>query len=77
MATEAVSTSLPVRPTKARVPHPLAPINADEIQNAVSIIKGQWPTDTSLHFKALTLQEPAKAEAVPYVRASDQRFLVF
>ena len=49
--------------------HPLAPINADEIQNAVALVKQQWPANTDLHFKALTLQEPAKAEAVPYIEA--------
>ncbi|KAK5169128.1 uncharacterized protein LTR77_006437 [Saxophila tyrrhenica] len=69
MATENITTSLPTRPAKQSNTHPLAPISADEIKNAVSIIKSQWPADTDLHFKALTLHEPAKAEAVPYIEA--------
>lgn len=69
MSTEAVSTSLPVRTTKQSVVHPLAPLNADEIKNAVSLVHAQWPSNTDLHFKAITLQEPAKAEAVPYIEA--------
>ncbi len=70
MATENISSaSLPVRTTKQSIIHPLAPISANEIEGAVAIIKFQWPTDTDLHFKAITLQEPAKAEAVPYIEA--------
>ena len=69
MSTDTVSTSLPVRTSKQSDIHPLAPINAEEIQNTVAIIRSQWPTDTDLHFKALTLQEPAKAEAVVYIEA--------
>lgn len=49
--------------------HPFAPINSDEIKNAVSLIRSQWPVDTDLHFKSITLQEPAKNEAVPYLEA--------
>lgn len=70
MATESISSAfLPVRTAKQSNIHPLAPINATEIENAVAIIKLQWPGDTDLHFKAITLQEPAKAEAVPYIEA--------
>ena len=69
MATESISTSLPLRPAKQTDAHPLAPLSADEIRSAVSIIKSQWPANVDLHFKAVTLEEPAKAEAVPYVEA--------
>ena len=69
MSTDTVSTSLPVRTYKQIDIHPLAPISAEEIQNTVAIIRSQWPAGTKLHFKALTLQEPAKAEAVPYIEA--------
>ena len=69
MSTDTVSTSLPVRSSKHNDLHPLAPSTREEIQNAVAIIKSQWPVDTDLHFKAITLQEPAKAEAVPYIEA--------
>ncbi|KAK5704182.1 hypothetical protein LTR97_003195 [Elasticomyces elasticus] len=69
MATEAVSDSLPLRLAKQTDAHPLAPLSAEEIRAAVSIIKAQWPAKTDLHFKLVTLEEPAKAEAVPYVEA--------
>lgn len=69
MSTEPVSGFLPLRTTKQSHVHPLAPLCADEIKDAVSLIKSQWPANTDVHFKALTLEEPAKAETVPYVEA--------
>jgi len=69
MATEAVSSSLPLRAAKHNDIHPLAPLTADEIKSAASLIKAQWPADLDLHFKSLTLEEPAKAEMVPYLEA--------
>lgn len=69
MAKVAVSTSLPIREAKHLEIHPLAPLNANEIKNAVSIIRAQWPSGTDLHFKAITLQEPAKEEAAPFLEA--------
>ncbi|KAK5114535.1 hypothetical protein LTR62_002470 [Meristemomyces frigidus] len=69
MATESVSASLPLRTAKHSTVHPLAPLTAQEIQTAASIIRSQWPANTDLHFKTITLEEPAKAEAVPYIEA--------
>ena len=69
MAKVAVSTSLPIRTAEHVDFHPLAPINADEIQNTVGLIRSQWPAETDLHFKQITLQEPAKAEMVHYLEA--------
>ncbi|KAF7190658.1 Copper amine oxidase 1 [Pseudocercospora fuligena] len=69
MATEAVSTSLPVRTGKQSNVHPQAPIDAGEIQNTVALVQAQWPQGTDLHFKAITLNEPPKAEMVPYLEA--------
>ncbi|KXT04105.1 hypothetical protein AC578_4891 [Pseudocercospora eumusae] len=69
MATEAVSTSLPVRTGKQSHVHPQAPIDAGEIQNTVALVQAQWPRGTDLHFKAITLNEPPKAEMVPYLEA--------
>jgi primary-amine oxidase len=70
MATEAATTtSLPIRPAKQAGSHPLAPINAEEIQQAASLVKAVWPKETDIHFKALTLEEPPKAELVPYLEA--------
>lgn len=63
------NTSLPVRTSKATVAHPLAPLSAQEIQEASSLIRNQWPEKTDLQFKVLTLEEPAKAEMVPFLEA--------
>lgn len=62
-------SSLPVRAAKQSATHPLAPIDAAEIKQAVSYVRSQWPADTDLHFKCITLQEPAKKEVVPYLEA--------
>ncbi|TIA57557.1 hypothetical protein D6C77_06083 [Aureobasidium pullulans] len=66
------STSLPVRTSKQSVTHPLAPLSAQEIQAASSLIYNQWPENTDLQFKVITLNEPAKAEMVPYLEAEFQ-----
>ncbi|TKA23632.1 hypothetical protein B0A50_07466 [Salinomyces thailandicus] len=68
MATESVS-SLPIRAAKQTAIHPLAPLNADEIRAASALIRSQWPTGIDLHYKSVTLEEPAKAEAVPFLEA--------
>ncbi|KAM3413903.1 Amine oxidase [Cercospora zeina] len=72
MATQSVATSLPVRTTKQNDVHPLAPVDRNEIENAVQLVRAQWPEGTDLHFKTIMLQEPAKAEMVPYLEAELQ-----
>lgn len=64
-----IESSLPVRTAAQSSTHPLAPVNAAEIKQAVSYVRAQWPADTDLHFKCITLQEPAKKEVVPYLEA--------
>ncbi len=49
--------------------HPLGPLSAQEITQGADLIKASWPAGTDCHFKAVTLQEPAKAELVPYLNA--------
>lgn len=49
--------------------HPLCPITSSEITRSAELIKRCWPTKTSFHFKAITLEEPAKTELVPYLEA--------
>lgn len=71
MATNAVSPSLPIRVAKNMTTHPLAPVNADEIKQAASFVQAQWPAGTDLHFKSITLHEPAKAEVIVYLEAID------
>lgn len=71
MATNAVSPSLPIRVAKNMTTHPLAPVNADEIKQSASFVQAQWPAGTDLHFKSITLHEPAKAEVIAYLEAID------
>lgn len=60
---------LPIRTTTSSLVHPLAPIDAQEIKQAASFVRAQWPAGTDLHFKSITLQEPAKTETIPYLEA--------
>jgi len=57
------------RPAKAAPSHSLAPLSASEIASAAAIIKASWPAHTNLHFKVVTLEEPPKAEVIPYLEA--------
>lgn len=49
--------------------HPFASLTADEIRTAVKLISEQWPTGTDFQFKAVTLEEPPKADVLPYLEA--------
>lgn len=69
MSTETVANSAAAQPTKAVATHPLAPLSEKELRDAAAIIKASWPAHTELHFKVVTLQEPPKAEVVPYLEA--------
>ncbi|WPH00379.1 Copper amine oxidase 1 [Acrodontium crateriforme] len=69
MSTEVVSSSIPRRSVTMSKIHPLAPISGDEIKRAVALLRAQWPANTDIHFKAITLLEPTKAEAIPYLNA--------
>lgn len=51
------------------VAHPLCPITASEIKRSAEFIRKSWPSKTNVHFKAITLEEPAKTELVPYLEA--------
>ena len=49
-------------------PHPFDPIRPDEIQRTVKILQLSFP-GVSLRFKAIEIQEPRKAEVVPFLEA--------
>jgi len=68
MSTELATDAAP-RTAKTVPSHPLAPLSAEELRTAASIIKASWPARTDLHFKVVTLQEPPKAEVVKYLDA--------
>lgn len=49
--------------------HPFAPLSADEITTSAQILRQSAPRDTDIHFKAITLLEPKKELALPYLAA--------
>lgn len=64
-----MESSLPIRTTTGSLAHPLAPVDSQEIKQTASFVRAQWPSGTDLHFKSITLQEPAKTEVIPYLEA--------
>jgi len=64
-------TTLPIRSSKQSQTHPFAPLSRDEIRSASGLVQSQWPENTDLQFKAITLEEPAKSEAIPYIEAEN------
>ncbi|KAF2012117.1 hypothetical protein BU24DRAFT_425953 [Aaosphaeria arxii CBS 175.79] len=73
MSTEAIATSPAASTAKSVATHPLAPLSAQELTSAASIIKASWPAHTDLHFKVVTLEEPPKAEVLKYLDAEHQK----
>ncbi|PNS20689.1 Copper amine oxidase 1 [Sphaceloma murrayae] len=70
MAPTLEDTPLPSPPaTKAGAPHIFAPLSADEIKYAASLLSKSWPAGTQIYFRAITLEEPVKAEAIKYLEA--------
>lgn len=72
MLVEQVVNSLPFvagAKAEATIQHPLAPLTAAEIIESAKLIKSAWPESTNLQFKAITLQEPKKEQAEPYLAA--------
>lgn len=56
-------------PHKTSHIHPYAPLSAEEITHASSLLTAQWPEGTDIHYKLVTLAEPPKIEALPYLDA--------
>ncbi len=49
--------------------HPLDPLSPNEIITAATILRSAYPVDSPIHFKAVTLNEPAKHLVIPYLDA--------
>lgn len=64
-----ITQALPVISGKQSATHIFAPLSADEIANAASLLASQWPENTEIYYKAITLEEPLKAEAIKYLDA--------
>ncbi|KAF4619083.1 hypothetical protein G7Y89_g14764 [Cudoniella acicularis] len=69
MSVEQIATSLPIVGGKTDIQHPLGPLTAGEITETARLIKGLWPSNINLQFKSITLQEPNKAELIPFLAA--------
>lgn len=49
--------------------HPLCALGPDEISYTAELIRTVWPAHTDLRFKVITLDEPPKAQLLPYFEA--------
>jgi primary-amine oxidase len=67
---EQVPISLPLVGDKGSPrQHPLGPLTSAEISESARLIKKLWPSDINLQFKAITLQEPNKADLAQFLAA--------
>ena len=69
MSTEQVSSVPSIGVAKHRPSHPLSPLTSSEISNAAKLVQNLYPAGTKLQYKAITLNEPAKAQLIPYLDA--------
>lgn len=74
MSTEQVSFRDSVGVAERVSSHPLSPLTSSEITNASRLLQRLYPENTSLQYKAITLQEPAKAKLVPFLDAEHGGF---
>ena len=72
MSTEQISLAPMAEAVKQIASHPLCPITAAEIKGAADLIRRLYPSKTNFQFKVITLQEPEKAQLVPYLEAEHQ-----
>jgi primary-amine oxidase len=49
--------------------HPLDPLTPAEIKKAADVVRAAYPPASPIHFKAITLDEPAKAAVITYLEA--------
>lgn len=57
------------RSTKYNSSHPICALGPEEIAYTADLIRSQWPDETILRFKTITLHEPAKAELLKCFQA--------
>lgn len=55
--------------TKYNAAHPVCALGPDEISYTAELIRSVWPEGTDLRFKTITLEEPPKAQLLPYFQA--------
>lgn len=69
MSTHQVSWSPSVVASTKVASHPLSPLSAFEISRSSQLMRALYPSHTDLHFKVVTLEEPKKAQLIPYLDA--------
>ncbi|KAL8695390.1 MAG: hypothetical protein Q9218_000149 [Villophora microphyllina] len=69
MSTEQIPIRANVGVAKHVPSHPLSPLTSSEITNAAKLVQRLYSGSTSLQYKAITLEEPQKAQLVPYLDA--------
>ncbi|KAI9707103.1 MAG: hypothetical protein M1836_000063 [Candelina mexicana] len=69
MSTESVTSGPAAARTRQQTHHPLSPLTAFEITTCAELIRGLYPASTTLHFKAITLEEPKKHQLLPFLAA--------
>ena len=52
--------------------HPYAPLSAEEITYASSLLKKEWQEGTDIQFKSVTLAEPPKEKVLSYLEAESK-----
>ena len=73
MSLDIVTRPLSAVPQMWLTPHPLAPLTADEINIAATLVHRLWPSGIELQYKTVTLQEPLKAEVLLFLEAEHGR----
>ena len=69
MATETIESVAATNLNLHSAFHPFAPLSADEIRHAGDLLRGVWPANTDIYFKAITLEEPPKSEVLAFLEA--------
>lgn len=69
MSTDQASWAPMTQAVKQVAGHPLCPLTASEIKTSARLIRNKLPAQTDVQFKAITLEEPLKAQLVPYLDA--------
>ena len=67
MSTEQIVPTPSVGVAKHASIHPLSPLTSREIVKSAELIRGIYPQKTNLQFKVITLQEPEKAQSIPFL----------
>ncbi|KAI9685764.1 MAG: hypothetical protein M1822_004324 [Bathelium mastoideum] len=69
MATEEVQSNSSTTFVPQSNAHPFAPLSAEEIKHARELLRSVWPANTEFYFKAITLEEPPKAEVLSFLES--------